>query len=96
MRIISRAFPVRTMASEEDSPIEVKNVIGPRVRQARVAMEPPVSQEDFSGRLARKGITMTQASISKLENRERAVLDYEAQALAKILKVGIAWLYSED
>jgi hypothetical protein len=39
---------------------------------------------------------MTQTSISKLENRERAVLDYEAQALAKILKVGIAWLYGEE
>jgi hypothetical protein len=59
-------------------------------------MNPPVSQDDLSGRLARKGITMTQTSISKLENRERAVLDYEAQALAEILKVGVAWLYGED
>jgi hypothetical protein len=38
---------------------------------------------------------MTQASVSKLENRERAVLDYEAQALAKILRVRIGWLYGE-
>lgn len=76
-------------------PSKFKNVIGPRVRQARVAMNPPVSQDDLSGRLARKGITMTQTSISKLENRERAVLDYEAQALAKILGVSIGWLYGE-
>jgi hypothetical protein len=73
-----------------------KNVIGERVKQARVAMKPPVSQEDLSGRLARQGITITQTSISKLENRERAVLDYEAQALAKVLKVSISWLYGEQ
>ena len=60
-----------------------------------MAMNPPVSQEDLSGRLARMGITMTQTSISKLENKERAILDYEAQALAKILRVSIAWLYGE-
>ena len=70
-----------------------KNVIGVRVRKARLAMHPAVSQEDLSGRLARVGITMTQTSISKLENRERYVMDYEVQALAKILKVQIGQLF---
>ena len=75
---------------------DFKNVIGGRVRRARLAMKPPVSQEDLSGRLAREGITITQTGVSKLENRQRAVLDYEALALAKILRVSINWLYSED
>ena len=70
-----------------------KNVIGTRVRKARLAMHPAVSQEDLSGRLAREGITMTQTSLSKLENRARYVMDYEVQALAKILKVEIAQLF---
>ena len=70
-----------------------KNVIGVRVRKARLAMHPAVSQEDLSGRLARAGVTMTQTSISKLENRERYVMDYEVQALAKILKVEIGQLF---
>lgn len=73
-----------------------KNVIGGRVRKARLALRPAVSQEDLSGRLAREGITMTQTSVSKLENRERYVMDYEVQALAKILKVGIAQLFGEE
>ena len=60
-----------------------------------MAMNPPVSQEDVCGRLARVGITMTQTGISKLENGQRSVLDYEAKALAKILKVSIGWLYGE-
>ena len=73
-----------------------KNVVGERVRLARVALKPPVSQEDLSGRLARRGIQITQTGISKIENRSRYVMDYEAQVLAKILKVSIAWLYGEN
>jgi hypothetical protein len=72
-----------------------KNIIGERVRLARVSISPPVSQEDLSGRLARLGVQITQTSISKIENRSRYVMDYEAQALAKALKVSVAWLYGE-
>ena len=72
-----------------------KNVIGSRVRLARLAIRPVVSQDDLSGRLARAGIQITQTSLSKLENRQRYVMDYEALALAKVLKVSVAWLYGE-
>lgn len=65
------------------------------MRLARVSMNPTVSQEDLSGRLARLGVQITQTSISKIENRARYVMDYEAQALAKALKVSVAWLYGE-
>ena len=73
-----------------------KNVVGARVRQARLALTPKVSQEDLSGKLARRGIQITQTSLSKIENRDRYVMDYEVQTLAKILKVSVAWLYGED
>jgi hypothetical protein len=59
-------------------------------------MKPPVSQEDLSGRLARFGVQITQTSLSKLENRRRYVMDYEAAALAKVLKVSVGWLYGEQ
>ena len=72
-----------------------KNVIGERVRLARVSMTPAVSQEDLSGRLARLGVQITQTGISKIENRSRYVMDYEAKAIAKALKVSVAWLYGE-
>ena len=75
---------------------EWKNVIGERVRLARLAMRPRVSQEDLSGRLAAKGIQITQTGISKLENRQRYVMDYEAVAIAKALRVSISWLYGES
>ena len=75
---------------------ESKNVIGERVRLARLAMRPRVSQEDLSGRLAAKGIQITQTGISKLENRQRYVMDYEALAIAKTLRVSVSWLYGES
>jgi hypothetical protein len=75
---------------------ESKNVIGERVRLARVAMRPPVSQEDLSGRLAARGVQITQTGISKLEKRQRYVLDYEALAIARALRVSMSWLYGES
>jgi len=80
----------RTRASE------FKNAIGDRVRLARLEMRPPVSQEDLSGRLAARGIQITQTGISKLEKRQRYVLDYEALAIAKALRVSVSWLYGES
>ena len=73
-----------------------KNIIGQRVRLARSMARPPVSQEDLSGRLARLGIQVTQTSLSKLENRQRYVMDYEAVAIAKALKVSVAWLFEQN
>lgn len=72
-----------------------RNLVGPQVRKARLRMKPPVSQEDLSGKLAALGVTITQTGISKIENQERYVMDYEAAALAKALRVTIASLYGE-
>lgn len=73
-----------------------KNIIGHRVRQARIALSPRVSQEDLSGKLARLGVQITQTSISKIENRTRYIMDYEAAALAKVLKVSVGWLLGKN
>jgi hypothetical protein len=69
------------------------NLVGDRVRQARLALHPRVSQDDLSGRLASLGIQITQTGISKLESRSRYVMDYEVVALAKALKVSVGSLY---
>jgi hypothetical protein len=53
-------------------------------------------EEDLSGRLAARGVQITQTGISKLEQRQRYVLDYEALAIAKALKVSVSWLYGES
>jgi hypothetical protein len=58
-------------------------------------MKPAVSQEDLSGKLARLGVVITQTGVSKIETRTRYVMDFEAEALARALKVTVAWLYGE-
>ena len=65
------------------------------MRKARYQLEPRVSQEDLSGRLARLGVTIDRTGVSKIESYERYVMDYEAAALAKALKISVAWLYGE-
>ena len=73
-----------------------KNLVGARVRLARYSLEPKVSQDDLSGRLARQGVTIDRSGISKIESFERYVMDYEAAALARALKVSVGWLYGEE
>jgi transcriptional regulator with XRE-family HTH domain len=73
-----------------------KNLIGSRIRLARVRLEPKVSQEDVAGRLARLGVTIDRSGVSKIESSDRYVMDYEAAAFARALKVSVAWLFGES
>ncbi len=72
-----------------------RNVIGDRVRAARRRLVPSVSQEDLSGRLAAKDIHINSSGISKIENGDRYLMDYEIIALAACLKTTVAWLCRE-
>ncbi len=72
-----------------------RNVIGKRVREARLRARPPISQDDLAGRLAAKGIMMDQTAVSRIESLKRYVMDYEAQALARCLRVSVGWLFGE-
>ena len=73
-----------------------KNMVGHRVRQARLKCRPPVSQEDLAGRLAARGILIDRSAISRIENEDRYLMDYEVAAIATALKVPVAWLFSQD
>jgi HTH-type transcriptional regulator, cell division transcriptional repressor len=72
-----------------------RNVIGRRIREARLKSKPPVSQDDLAGRLAARGIVLDQTAISRIERQERYLMDYEVAAIAKCLKVSVAWLHGE-
>ncbi len=54
-----------------------------------------LSQDALAGRLAKKGISLDRSAISRIESRERYVMDYEAVAIAKCLKVTIGHLIGE-
>jgi transcriptional regulator with XRE-family HTH domain len=59
-------------------------------------LNPAVSQEDLAGRLAAQGILVDRSAVSRIESQDRYVMDYEAAAIAKALKVTVAWLFGEE
>lgn len=75
--------------------MERKNVVGARVRQARKDAKPPITQLDLVARLQIEGMRIDQSGLSKLESGRRPVTDTEIIALAKVLRVKVAWLLGE-
>lgn len=73
-----------------------RNLIGRRIRLARLKCSPTVSQDDLAGRLAARGIVLDQTAISRIENQTRYLMDYEIAAIAKSLKVSVGWLFGEN
>lgn len=56
-------------------------------------MDPKVTLEDLSGRLAVRGVYLDCAALSRIENQQRAVFDFEVPAFASALKVPLEKLY---
>ncbi len=73
-----------------------RNIVGKHIREARLRATPSVSQDDLSGRLAAQGIMLDQTAISRIEKQSRYLMDYEVAAIAKCLRVSVAWLYGES
>ena len=72
-----------------------RNLVGPKVRKARLRLNPEVSQDDLAGRLAAQGVLLDRSAISRIENQERYLMDYEIAAIAKCLKVSVGELFGE-
>ncbi|RCX12096.1 helix-turn-helix protein [Anaerobacterium chartisolvens] len=72
-----------------------KNIIGKRVREARLKANPQITQQDLSARLEVLGYNIDRVSISKIESGDRFVADYEVVGLATALNVNIDWLLSD-
>jgi len=71
-----------------------KNIVGSRVRKAR--KESKITQMELAAQLQVLGIGIDRPAISKLESGSRPVTDIEVDAIAKILKVPISWLFEEN
>jgi transcriptional regulator with XRE-family HTH domain len=74
-------------------PAQKRNLIGKRA--ARLKSKPPVSQDDLAGRLAGQSILLDRSAISRIESQTRYVMDYEAAAIARALKVSVGWLFGQ-
>ena len=78
-----------------DLSVEKRNIVGGRVRQARKAARPPITQTDLVARLQLLGVMIDQSGVSKIENGQRPVSDIEVVTLAKALNVSVSWLLQQ-
>ena len=69
-----------------------KNIAGPRIREARQSHKPPLTQDQLSAKLARLGVPIDRAGISKIENGDRQVCDFELKAFAQVLAISLEFL----
>lgn len=70
-----------------------KNMVGGRVKAARLKSKTTITQQDLAARLSIMGINLDRTAISKIESGERLVTDYELHAFARALGVTYDWLF---
>ena len=73
-----------------------RNIIGSRVKEARLDFDPPLTQDQLSGRLASAGVQLDRVALAKVESGLRCAFDYEVKGLATVLKVDVNWLLGGD
>lgn len=70
------------------------NIIGPRIKEARVAAG--ISQKELSEKLELMAVYTCRGSISRIENGKRAITDIEIDAISKILNVSLDFLFGRE
>jgi transcriptional regulator with XRE-family HTH domain len=71
------------------------NIIGRHIRQARLRIKPEMSQSDLAARLSVRGILLDRPTVTRIENGNRYLRDFEIRAIARVLRVSVAWLFRE-
>lgn len=66
---------------------QAKNMVGDKVRQLRIAKG--MTQKELSERLELEAVYVCRGSVSRLEDCQRTVTDFELYSLAKILGVSV-------
>lgn len=72
---------------------EESNIVGNSIRKTRI--EKRLSQKELSERLETYAIYICRGSISRIENHERTVTDFELKALSEVLGVSIYDLFDK-
>lgn len=73
---------------------EKLNIIGPRVREARI--KAGLGQKQLSEQLELLAVYTCRGSISRIENGQRAIIDIEIDAISKILNVSLDHLFNRE
>ncbi|MGI5957827.1 MAG: helix-turn-helix domain-containing protein [Massiliimalia sp.] len=70
------------------------NLVGTRVRLARI--QAGMSQQMLSNKLELMAVYVCRGSISRIETGERSVTDIEIDALSKVLRVSLDYLFGRE
>ncbi|HST87711.1 MAG TPA: helix-turn-helix transcriptional regulator [Ktedonobacterales bacterium] len=73
----------------------MRNLAGPRIRQARRSHVPKLTQAELAAQLQVRGVDLDRSTITRIERQQRAVTDIELAALANVLGVSSSWLLGE-
>jgi len=74
----------------------MKNIVGIRVRQARIEQKPKLTQERLAAKLQTLDWSVDRGILAKIEAGVRQVTDIELVKLAKALSVSTSWLLGEE
>ena len=72
------------------------NICGAHIRLTRKHHHPSISQTKLVECLERHGVRIDRTALSRIENHERAVCDYELKAIASCLATSVALLIDEQ
>ena len=72
---------------------DMKNIVGARIREARLQAQMPLSQEELAARLQAKGVEIDQTAISRIESGDRQVTDVELLAVCQALGIAVESLF---
>lgn len=73
-----------------------KNLIGERLKIARLIQKPSLSQKELIAKLQIYGVEVPDNAISRIESGTRPVTDIELVAFSRILNVSVVWLLGLD
>jgi len=65
------------------------------MRIYRALQNPPMSQMDLLAKINLGGLEIAQSTLSKIEQGDRTVADYELLAISKAMNIDILWLLGE-
>lgn len=75
---------------------DMKNIVGPRIREARFHFDRKITQDELAARLQSQGIDLDRTAISKIENGKRPVTDVEIMGICLALDIKVGMLFREE
>ena len=71
------------------------NICGDRIRLGRALQKPPITQEELARKINFMGYDITPLIISRIEKKQRHVVDAELYVLSQALNVSMEWLCAD-